>query len=288
VEAKALTFYLDSLGEEVVLTEAYARGVLRLRLPREQLVRYLIVNLGWVEIITDQSSLIVRCRPSKLSGPTLAALYYVTAKHHDGRIWLDAFGRDWTRRYFPSFQSFLLFMIALCPANEGPDPWGESKYIRLVQDAKTSPFTPVINQIGIVAANTADPNTSVRFLERLLPARWSIFNVDTEKSTSLILAMSGDFCRFDPIWHAVGNGARITDFGDRAYGTWIANHHRLVSERMHAAHEHVDAIVNLPKLGDMRLRYQCLTLPVALQNGSRLLVCGAIDDVGSSVRQTLH
>ncbi len=283
-----MTFYLDSLGEEVVLTEAYARRVLRLRLPREKLVRYLLVNLGWVEISTDRSSLIVRCRPAKLSGPTLAALYYATAKHHDGRIWLDAFGLDWSRRTFPSFQSFLSFMMALCPADESPDPWGDSRHIRLAQDARTSPFAPIINQIGIVAANAADPNTSVRLLERLLPARWSIFSIDTEKSTSLILAMSGDFCRFDPKWHAVGNGARITDFGDRAYGAWIANHHRLIAERMHAAHEHVDAIVKLPKLGTMRLRYQCLTLPVELRNGSRLLVCGAIDDVGAGLRQTFH
>ena len=80
----------------------------------------------------------------------------------------------------------------------------------------------------------------------------------------------------------------IKEFGDREYGLWVAEYHRQIADRMEASYDHVDAAINLPKLGSMRLRYECLTYPIRKRDGSRILVCGAIDNSSVNLRQAVR
>jgi hypothetical protein len=48
----------------------------------------------------------------------------------------------------------------------------------------------------------------------------------------------------------------------------------------------VDARVHIPGTGEVRLRYECMTLPLMLRNGSHCVVCAALDMPSIDLRKT--
>ena len=269
--------YIDARGDLVKLTDAFAQQTLQLRLSREALARYVIVNLGWAEITQLDRRISIRCRPSKMTDMTLAALLYEVSDHFDGRIALSVFGSEWSHRVFFSFQSFFAFMVSVCPGMECPDPWGSQRFIRTPISNTKSQFSSILAQARLVSSNLVDADGMVRVLGKMLDARWSVCRLDDASSQSVIVALSDEFDNFNPSWRAQGNGAKLVEFANREYGSWAARHQRAVVEKMADTCENVDAIVTLPLIGEMRLRYECLTLPVRRADGSIFVVCGAID-----------
>jgi hypothetical protein len=269
--------FIDESGGSVYLTEAYAAEVLKLSLSSEHLTRYAIVNLGWVEIAHSGNWTTVRCKPTILTAATLAALFYATAGRAERPIKLIIFSSEWIESTFESFHEFVRFLSALCPNSEVGPADQRVRFIRQSIAAKDTSFASLVSRVELIAGNVSDPSTAVRMLEHLVPARWSLVRVDTQRAASIILGMSGTFRQFNPTWHDHGEGAPITEFSDRSYGAWVADHHRNIQNTMQVAFDYVDAAVSFPRLGEMRLRYECMTCPIQLSDRSHLLVCGAID-----------
>lgn len=278
--------FIDDTGNYVDLTAAYAAEVLQLRLSPEHLARYAIVNLGWVELTRVNNCVTVRCRPGKLTMLTLVALFYAMADRTEQYIQLRTFSAEWSERVFATLDEFARFLGALCPSTGIDAPASNIRFLRQSVGSNDSCFAPLISRVHMIASNMSETSTAIRMLENLLPARWSIVTVDRENGASVISAMSGTFRQFNPNWHDSGQGAPITEFGDRSYGVWVADHHRRTQDKMTAAFDFVDATISFPELGDMRLRYECMTYPIMLPDRSRLLVCSAIDRTDIDLRKS--
>ena len=280
-----LRIFLDAHGFEVNLTQRYAERVLRLKQNEEVTSRYVIVNLGWTEVKLIGAAARIRCRPSKLSTTSMINLMFFLADSGVSEISASLFDRDWSHVTFRSLSAFCQYLDDAHDDERPQSALDTRAYLRRAADAGRGPFSEALGQVHLIGMNVERPDLSIALLEKILPARWSIFAIDQDAATSRLLALSNTFRNFDRKWHGIGSGARITEFGDREYGRWIADYHRDVSERRQSAIDFVDAFVALPELGVTRLRYNCITHPVQRPDGSTLLICGAVDDASIDLRK---
>jgi hypothetical protein len=259
---------------------------LRSRLSDEALRRYLVVNLGWVEVTSSRGVVRITMRPSAVSAKTLSGLFYYVWDQFRGSIEVSYFTDQWTTRHCSSVQAFVDFASSNCPAAVTPTANGARRFVRHRIGSIDSVFGPLQQPARLVAANVADPASIVRLLEAARKARWSVCEIDRETQSSRVIALSAAFGDLNPSWQSQGPGVRITDFANREYGDWVAIHHRETIERMTTAFDLVDARVHIPGTGEVRLRYECMTLPLVLSNGSHCVVCAALDVPFIDLRKT--
>ena len=79
-------------------------------------------------------------------------------------------------------------------------------------------------------------------------------------------------------WRSNAIGKPVADIPDKNYGDWIAQSYKKALFTQQPAIEKVDAIVCLPRMGRLRLRYGRVLLPFRDASGKPMLVSGTADD----------
>ena len=275
---------IDSSGETRTSGDL---GDLRIRLSGPALSQYLIVNLGWVEAYSDGIHFKVRARPRVLSQHTLAGLFYALGDAAPKYISAETYDKSWEQRRFVSTQGFRTFFTSLTECPRETDWLGDSRLLRRRIPANRSPFASIVDRAQMIAANVRDPNGIVTLLSRSKMARWSVCRVDAEERQSIVLAKTNNYTPFNIDFSNTTRSTPMGQYADSNYSRWVTNAHCDALEAMSPRFEHVDAITQFPTLGEVRLRYDTVTLPVRLTDGSQLLVCGSMDNAGIDLRQSI-
>jgi hypothetical protein len=109
---------------------------------------------------------------------------------------------------------------------------------------------------------------SVRF-----GGRWTLSELDTDTGQVVIRSMGEGYPLYDCAWTCQPLGRSFAEFPDAAYGRFVTESHREAFERAKPIHDEIDALINWPRFGQLRTRYERIIAPFF--SGARPLLLSA-------------
>jgi hypothetical protein len=238
-------------------------------LPITKLIDYVVTNLGWIEIRTSASMLLVRCRPMFVSQPAAAGMFFYLADHANLQLTLSVLSAKW--QHFVGVK--LQHAFAIVEALQGGAGTVENRFLATRRSADSSPLA---KRFGDVLGRKAQTHESLSILlaKSFTNQRWTISHFDD--SDRLVLDERGSgFTPFNAQWSSTGKAAPLVDYAGPEYATWIAAGRRDVAQRGEVVFDDVDATVEFPEIGTSRLHYTRATAPVRLASGQPVIISAA-------------
>ena len=75
---------------------------------------------------------------------------------------------------------------------------------------------------------------------------------------------------------------------DPGFARWVTEFLATTLRTMKSRVDQVDIVARFPSVGEVRVRYDALTIPIERRDGSRALVCGAIDNCAIDLRKAVE
>lgn len=273
--------YISSNGRQVAGHEAAAASGIGVTLQGAALSRYLVVNLGWVALETTARGVRIVARPRVLSAETLVALFYALEDAQPQRIDAKLLLDTWESLSFSTCQVGMMFISELSTRTQLSHWLGRDRLIRHSVASTESQFGAILPRVMMIASNVQDPNIAVDMLGRVKSARWSICEIETTEMQSAVVAHNSQYLLARP-------SAAFREFCDLEYADWVSAFHIKTLDCMRPRFDQVDAIADFHAKGDLRMQYDLLTVPFQRPDGSRALICGAIDNVNVDLRKSVH
>ena len=98
-------------------------------LPPDKLIDYAVVNLGFVEIGRLNRALFVRCRPSLITGPAIAAATYVLHDEPALTVVLRTLGDCWQDLILRKRSDFVQLLGAFAEQQQGTKFWTGTRHM---------------------------------------------------------------------------------------------------------------------------------------------------------------
>ena len=239
---------------------------------------YAVVNLGFIATNVYGHSAQIRLRPSFTADAAYDALYrWLLGRRFDRIVltWLDS---TWRNEMVRSNQAALIRLDDLIEEAKRQRP--EDFLSTLVSRDEIRRDTTLTELIHKWSSATTDnrPEAVGAAVNSILGNRYAIVQQDLMNNRLLYKELGdGLFTSYDT-WRTCAVGAPMEEMPDRAYGRWVKGCYNNALETMEPTIEKVDAIVHWPHSGRTRMRYQRLILPLALSDGSRIIVGGSLVD----------
>lgn len=250
----------------------------------ETLRAYVVTNLGWIAIRTWRSGLHVRCRPALLTDSAMTALMFYVHDRPAVSVALDLLldkRMHFLMRDRPMFVSFLAAVVA----SERKDGfWSGPRLLNRITSPANSPFAPFATAARRAAENIEDVGQLRHSLDHLFAGRWALHKLDTARGHSVIEDIGTTYTPFNPKWLATARGQTLCAYGDELYGLWIADLQRLARDRGQPIYDDVDAVVAFPGIGDTRLRYSRMTMPLRRPDGHTMILSTATSNSSIDLR----
>jgi len=239
---------------------------------------YAVVNLGFIATNVYGQSAQIRLRPSFTADAAYDALYRWLLNRRFDRVvltWLDS---TWQNEMLRSNQAALIRLDDLIEQAKRQRP--EDFMSTLIPGDEVARDATLNELFRVWKLSTRDnrPESVRTAINSILGNRYAIVQQDQMNSRLLYKELGdGLFTSYDT-WRTCAVGAPMEEMPDRAYGRWVKGCYSGVLSTMEPTVEKVDAIVHWPHSGRTRMRYRRLILPLALSDGSRIVVGGSLVD----------
>ena len=239
---------------------------------------YAVVNLGFIATNVYGQSAQIRLRPSFTADAAYDALYrWLLNRRFERSVltWLDS---TWQNEMLRSNQAALIRLDDLIEQAKRQRP--EDFMSTLIPGDEVSRDVTLKELFQTWKLSTRDnrPETVRTAINSILGNRYAIVQQDHTNNRLLYKELGdGLFTSYDT-WRTCAVGAPMEEMPDRAYGRWVKGCYSDVLSTMEPTVEKVDAIVHWPHSGRTRMRYRRLILPLALSDGSRIVVGGSLVD----------
>ena len=250
----------------------------------EQLRSYVVTNLGWIAIRTWRSGLHIRCRPALVTDSAMTALMFYMYDRPTLSVALDLLLAERVHFLMRDRHMFVSFLVAVVARERRGGFWNGPRLLNCLTSPTTSPFAHLAAAARQAVEGNDDADELRRALDQLFAGRWALHSLDTESGHSVIEHIGTTYTPFNPKWLATAHGRSLCEYGDEAYGLWIADMQRLAHDRGQLIYDDVDAVVAFPGIGDTRLRYSRMTLPLRRPDGRRLILSTAISNSSIDLR----
>jgi hypothetical protein len=260
---------------------------LRTRLRGAALTEFVVKNLGWIEISTARNAMRVRCRPAMTSDRALVTLLYSIWDYAHDTVVLTAWQDAWQHFILRDRQMFTRLLSSLIHGARAPGFWTGHRLMSRAIDQVTSPFGKVSPIARAIGEGTALLQDVAPAFDALFRNRWSICEPDTERGHTVIRAIGHGYTPFNPKWFAQAKDTTLCAYADEDYGLWVARTHCLTAQQRQPLFDEVDAIVTFPRIGETRLRYSRMTMPLDRPDGARFVLTVALSDSAIDLRQSL-
>ena len=278
---------IDENGVSWAIDSPELASYLSTSLRGEQFCAYAVKNLGWIAIRARQSGLQVRCRPSLLSDSAITALLFYVHDWPTPSIALDLLLAE--RRYFllRDRRMFVSFFAAVVASEKKSGFWSGPRLLNRLSPPDQSPFRTRAALARQAAEAIEDASELRGLFDRLFTRRWALHTLDTERGHSVIEEIGTTYTPFNPKWLGTARGQTLCGYGDEPYGLWIADMQRLARDNDQTIYDDVDAVVAFPGIGDTRLQYSRMTLPLRRPDGRSLILSTAMSNSNIDLR-SLH
>ena len=253
----------------------------------DELVNFLVRNLGWVLVEQKQGVCKIKCRPSSMSETTLVALLFCVHDCSETTVFaLDIVSKDSVSQLVRGKYLVTTILSSLVDAAGARDFWKGAKFIASRLTKSAPPFASIANKIKTLIERADDIGKVAPHISQLLQTRWSISSYDRTSGDWIEDFNSGGFTPFNPAYSGRQSGARLSEYAaDAEYTHWIARCRHRVIEDNSVDLATVDAIVTFARVGEARLRYHRICLPVKRRNGSTSIFMAAQTDPSIDLRR---
>jgi hypothetical protein len=277
---------IDEDGQPWEIDDPDLQQRLSTTLRRETLKKYVIVNLGWIGVRTTRAAFHVRCRPSLVTDAAVGALLFEVHERPDASIMLEFLREAWCSTLIRDRRMFVSYLASIIAGERQSSCPPDSRLLHRLTDRSASPFKAGLAEaVREAGESMSDMSNAKRVFDWLFNGRWALHTLDTERGHSIIEDLGNRYTPFNPKWLATAHGQSLCAYGDEAYGLWIADLQRSASESGDATFDDVDAIVAFPGIGDTRLRYSRMTVPMRRPDGRRFLLSAAVSNSRINLRQ---
>ena len=239
---------------------------------------YAVVNLGFIATNVYGHSAQIRLRPTFTADAAYDALYRWVLNRRFDRIVLTWLDNGWHNEMLRTNQAALIRLDDLIEEAKRQRPADFLSTLISRDEVQRDPaLTSVMNK-WTNAISDDRPKAVHSAINSILGDRYIILQQDPT-GQRLVYKELGDglFTDYDT-WRTCAVGAPMEEMPDRTYGRWAAGCYLDALNAMEPRIEKVDAIVQWPRSGRTRMRYQRLILPLATSDGSRIVVGGSLMD----------
>lgn len=239
---------------------------------------YAVVNLGFIATNVYGHSAQVRLRPNFTADAALDSLYRWLMSRRFDRVVLTWLGDTWHNEMLRSNQAALIRLDDLIEVAKRHRPEDFLSTTIAADEIQRDPkLLSVVERWQRVTMDrhTSEVHTAIN---ALLGNRYIICQEESAGKRLYYKELGeGLFTDYDT-WRTCAVGAPMEEMPDRTYGRWATSCYLDALRDMEPKIEKVDAIVHWPHSGRTRMRYQRLILPLALSDGSRIVVGGSLVD----------
>lgn len=239
---------------------------------------YAVVNLGFIATNVYGQSAQVRLRPSFTADAAYDALYRWLLSRRFERIVLTWLDNGWRNEMLRSNQAALIRLDDLIEEAKRQRPEDFLSTTIAGDDIRRDPkLHAVVERWNRVTTDRRATEVHSA-INSILGNRYIICQEENSGQRLFYKELGeGLFAEYDT-WRTCAVGAPMEEMPDRTYGRWATNCYLDALKDMEPKIEKVDAIVHWPHSGRTRMRYQRLILPLALSDGSRIVVGGSLVD----------
>jgi len=239
---------------------------------------YAVVNLGFIATNVYGHSAQIRLRPTFTADAAYDALYRWVLNRRFDRIVLTWLDDGWHNEMLRTNQAALIRLDDLIEEAKRQRPEDFLSTTIAQEEIRRDPKLFSVMERWNRVTRDQQPSEVHSAINSILGNRYIICQ-DEGAGQRLHYKEVGDglFVDYDT-WRTCAVGAPMEEMPDRTYGRWATSCYLDALRGMEPKIEKVDAIVHWPHSGRTRMRYQRLILPLALSDGSRIVVGGSLVD----------
>ena len=277
-------FVFDDQGEMWDAKSRRLAEVLQASLTGEELLTYVIRNLGFVAVSESGGSVRLRLRPKVVSQAALGALLYWLHDQHIDRMLLSFLDNEWTHELVGSRQEAarrLLARVHFKPEDRDGDFL--NKQLPLQELPGASPLRALLD-VWSDHSGRFDGERIYPLLDKALNGRFVLFEANASSPTVYVKDVGQGLGRSGGYWLTRSKGLRVEDQPDYAYGKWVAEAYRDVLASREPLLDDVDAVITWPQQPRVSYRYRRLIVPFEGASASTLLLSATVIDPDISLR----
>ena len=242
-----------------------------------KLANYAVENCGFILVGMRPRRSFVQLRPKLVGNNTLSGLWYWLYDRGDGACtvsWSADNGRD---ELVFGFSATMRLIEALCEASVVPesDLRRRLKRRRLANAGRA--FRVDLEEVRELVFRARDSAWARQELSLRFGGRWTISELDTSNGQAIVRSMGDGYPLYDCAWTCQPLGRSFDEFPDPAYGRFVTDSHREAFESAKPIHDEVDALINWPRFGPLRTRYERIIAPYFSGSRSLLLSAAKVD-----------
>ena len=250
----------------------------------EDLIDYVVRNLGFIAAKDMGGSLRISLRPAVVSPIAFSALLYWLHDRNVERVLVSYCDREWSHEMLRSREEVIRKLMARVDFGQGAregDFLQESLPIDTLP--RLSPLREVLDAWR-ACGGRFDRERLAPVLERALNGRFVLVEAFPDRTAMIIKDVGSGLSKPAEYWLARSIGNRVEDQPDYDYGKWIAAYYRDVIARGEPNFGNVDAVINWPQQSRRSFRYQRLLVPFRGEKDSTLLMAASLVDPGINLR----
>lgn len=239
---------------------------------------YAVVNLGFIATNVYGHSAQIRLRPTFTADAAYDALYRWVLSRRFDRIVLTWLDNGWHNEMLRTNQAALIRLDDLIEEAKRQRPQDFLSTPIATEEIRRDPNLRAVMERWNRVTTDQQPSGVRSAINSILGNRYIICH-DEGAGQRLFYKELGEGLFTDyETWRTCAVGAPMEEMPDRTYGRWATSCYLDALRDMEPKIERVDAIVHWPHTGRTRMRYQRLILPLALSDGSRIVVGGSLVD----------
>lgn len=279
------TLLFDDKGD---LWDSKSRALaeaLQASLSCDDLLKYVVKNLGFIAATDSEGSLRLRLRPAVVSQTALSALLYWLHDRVVDRVLISFLDGEWSHELVRSRDEAvrrLLARVKYSPADREGDFLNVP---RPLQDLSlSSPLRAVLNAWEDCGGKF-DFDRIHPVVQKALNGRFVLFEAPPNSSDVHVKDVGGGLGKSAGYWLTRTKGLRVEDQPDYAYGLWVGEACRQVLTTREPSFEDIDAVITWPQQPRIGYRYRRLMVPFEGEGNSTLVLSATVIDPEINLRR---
>jgi hypothetical protein len=239
-----------------------------------KLANYTVENFGFIIVGTRRRLSYVKLRPSFVPSSALTGLFLWLIEHADRPCSVNWLADDsWRDELIFGFSPTMRLIEALCEASV---PRWQDTPNRLKRRPLGKPEWALhvdLKEVADLAFRAPESASARHALSVRFGGRWTLSELDTSNGQVIIRCMGEGYPLYDCAWTCEPLGRSFDEFPDPDYGCFVTQSHHEAFKSGKPIYDEVDALINWPRFGTLRTRYERMIVPCF--SGTRPLLLSA-------------
>jgi hypothetical protein len=279
------TLLFDDKGEVWDAKSHKLADALQASLSCEDLLGYVVRNLGFIAVTDNNGSLRLQLRPAIVSQMALGGLLYWLHDRAIERVLISYLDGEWSHELMRSREDAVRRLLVRVPFRP-TDREGDFLHMpRSLQDlSHASPLRAVLNAWA-ECGGKFDFERIHPVVQKALNGRFVLFEAPPDSPAVHVKDVGGGLGKSAEYWLSRTKGLRVEDQPDYAYGKWVAEACRQVLITREPSFEDVDAVITWPQQPRISYRYRRLLVPFEGERDSTLVLSATVIDPDVNLRR---